>query len=89
MTTLQKAIIFARMIARTDLARAVRALQAAGVAFASACHYALHCARGARALVLNMYKEGPTRQHIAGTITTDGEAEFGVLATVYEGPNGG
>jgi len=41
-----------------------------------------------RALVLNMYKEGPTRQHIADTITTDGEAEYGVLATVYEGPNG-
>jgi hypothetical protein len=49
MTTLQKAIILARMWARTDLARAVRALQAAGVAFASACHFALHCARGARA----------------------------------------
>jgi hypothetical protein len=49
MTTLQRAITFARMIARTDLAAAVRALQAAGVAFASACHYALHCARGARA----------------------------------------
>jgi hypothetical protein len=41
-----------------------------------------------RALVLSMYNEGPTRQHIADTITTDGEAEYGVLATVYEGPNG-
>jgi hypothetical protein len=41
-----------------------------------------------RALVLNMYQECSFRQYVADTITTDGEPEFGVLATVYEGPNG-
>lgn len=41
-----------------------------------------------RALVLNMYKLGPLRSHIASEIETDGEAEYGILATVFEGPNG-
>jgi hypothetical protein len=41
-----------------------------------------------RALVLNAYKLGPVRDHIAAEIQTDGDAEFGVLATVHEGPDG-
>lgn len=41
-----------------------------------------------RALVLNMYQAGPFRDHIAAEIETDGEVEYGVLATALEGPNG-
>lgn len=41
-----------------------------------------------RALVINTYRAGPVRDHIAANIQTDGEPEYGVRATVYEGPDG-
>lgn len=41
-----------------------------------------------KALVLNQYKLGPMRDYIESKIDVDGEAEFGVHAAVYEGPDG-
>ena len=42
-----------------------------------------------RALVPNDYIAGKrVRRHIIRTIEIDGEAEYGVLAVVYEGPDG-
>ena len=42
-----------------------------------------------RALVVNDYIAGKrVRRHIIRTIEIDGEADYGVLATVYEGPSG-
>mgnify|MGYP000957781055 CR=1 FL=1 len=42
-----------------------------------------------KALVANDYIAGTrTRRHIAANIEVDGEAEFGVHAVVYEGPEG-
>lgn len=42
-----------------------------------------------RALVLNDYIAGTkTRRHIAANVEIDGEAEYGIHATVYEGPAG-
>lgn len=42
-----------------------------------------------RALVVNDYIAGKrARRHIIRTIEIDGEADYGVQATVYEGPSG-
>ena len=42
-----------------------------------------------RALVINDYIAGKrVRRHIIRTIEIDGEADYGVQATVYEGPSG-
>lgn len=40
-----------------------------------------------RALVSNEYKAGLFREHIDETIVIDGEAEYGISAMVFEGPN--
>jgi len=48
------------------------------------CPHAALCA-----LVANDYIPGRrVRRHIMREISTDGEAEFGISATVYEGPDG-
>lgn len=42
-----------------------------------------------RALVVNMYIPGcRTRRHIMRNIETDGDADYGINAVVYEGPDG-
>ena len=42
-----------------------------------------------RALVVNRYIEGgAVRAYVTSEIEIDGEAEYGVSATVYEGPEG-
>ena len=41
------------------------------------------------ALVANRYIVGSkTRRHIVANVQTDGEPEYGISATVYEGPRG-
>lgn len=39
-------------------------------------------------LVINTYRAGPERDHIAANIQTDGEPDYGVHAMVLEGPDG-
>jgi hypothetical protein len=42
-----------------------------------------------KALVVNQYIGGRSvRRHVARNIEVDGEAEYGIHATVYEGPHG-
>lgn len=41
-----------------------------------------------RALVLNEFNLGPTRDHIASALCVEGEAGFGLQAWVHEGPEG-
>ena len=41
-----------------------------------------------RAMVLDRYRYGSVRRFVARNLQVDGEAEYGVNATVYEGPRG-